>query len=194
MCYDYSTPPRLYGVLKIHKNGTPLWSIVIPLTDWPIYRLPECLASILLPLVRTATSYVRDSGDFITKLKAIYVEEEDMMVSFDVLSLSQKFQSVKPFGWLQICLWMMTPWGTGQPCCQLTSCLLSDCASPPPTSSLEVTFTSKLKVQPWVPPCHNLWPTCACRTVRRGHWQQPHWSLAVVMLHAWHLCHLETWL
>ena len=34
-------------------------------------------------------------------------------------------------------------------CCQPTSRLLPDCASPPPTSSLEVYSMSKLKVRPW---------------------------------------------
>ena len=169
----YSTPPQLYGLPKIHKNGTPFWPIVSSI-DSPTYRLAEHLASILQPLVGTTASYVRDSGGFVTKLKAIDVEEEDMMVSFDVVSLFTRVPVSEAFWWLKICLQMMTPWGTWQPYCQLTLCLLPDCASPPPTSSLEVTFTSKLKVRPWVPPSHQLWPTSTCRTLSRGHWQQPH--------------------
>ena len=67
-------------------------------------------------------------------------------------------------------------WRPRQPYCQLRLCLLPDWASPPPMSTLEVTFTSRLRVQPWVPFCHLLWPTSTCRTLSRGHWQKPHWS------------------
>ena len=83
---NYSTPPQLYSLLKIHKNGTP-FRLIVSSIDSPIYRLAKHLASILQPLVGTTTSYVRDSGDFVTKFEAIDVEEEDMMVSFDVVSL-----------------------------------------------------------------------------------------------------------
>ena len=106
---------------------------------------------------------------------------------------SQEFQSVKPFEWLKICLQMMTPWRTRQPYCQLTSCLLIDCALPPPTSSLEVTFTSKLKVRPWDPSI-----TSCGQHLHAGLWaDSTHNSLtealAVVTLRGWHFSHLETW-
>ena len=106
---------------------------------------------------------------------------------------SQEFQSVKPFEWLKICLQMMTPWRTEQLYCQLTSCLLPDCALPPPHSSLEVTFTGKLKVWPWDPPV-----TSCGQHLHAGLWvdsthNSPTEAFAVVTLRGWHFCYLETW-
>ncbi|KAG8236898.1 hypothetical protein J437_LFUL018742 [Ladona fulva] len=47
---DAGIPPRLYGLLKIHKDGVPLRPIVST-TNSPTYNLAKYLASLLSPLV-----------------------------------------------------------------------------------------------------------------------------------------------
>ena len=93
---NYSSPPQLYGLPKIHNNGSPQRPIVCSIdssfTNWPnillaSYKLSQHLASKLQPLVGTTSSCVKDCGDFVIKLEVIDVEDEDMMVSFDVVSL-----------------------------------------------------------------------------------------------------------
>ena len=85
----YSTPPQLYGLPKIHKKGTPLRPIVSSI-DSPTYKLAKHLANILQPLVGTTSSYVKDSEDFVTKLEDTDLQEDDVFVSFDVVSLFTK--------------------------------------------------------------------------------------------------------
>lgn len=85
----YSTPPQLYGLPKIHKKGTPLRPIVSSI-DSPTYKLAKHLANILQPLVGTTSSYVKDSEDFVTKLEGTDLQEDDVFVSFDVVSLFTK--------------------------------------------------------------------------------------------------------
>ena len=85
----YSTPPQLYGLPKIHKKDTPLRPIVSSI-DSPTYKLAKHLANILQPLVGTTSSYVKDSEDFVKKLETTDVQHNDIMVSFDVVSLFTK--------------------------------------------------------------------------------------------------------
>ena len=119
------------------------------------------------------TSNVKDSEDFVTKLEAIDVEEEDMMVSFDV----SLFTRVPVSKALRVIEDLLAYDGTRTTLLPVTSCLLPDCASPLLTSSLEATFTSQLRMRPWAPYCQTFWPTATCTsTLTRGHWQQLHWS------------------
>ena len=70
-----------------------------------------------------------------------------MMVSFDVVSLFTRIPVGEALRVIEDLLANDDTLGTGQPYSQLTLCLLPDCVLPPPTSSLEVTFMSKLKVR-----------------------------------------------
>ena len=172
----FSLMPLMYGrnTKQTTSNLTlhPFCPIVFSIHTLT-YRLAKHLAAyVLQSLVGTTNSYVRDSRDFVTKLEAIDAEIKTWWWSLILSASSREFQSVKPFGWLKICLRMMTPWRPRQTYCQLTLCLLPDCGSPQPTSSLEVTSISKWKVWPWVPR-HQSWTTSKCRTLGRGHWQQP---------------------
>ena len=51
-------------------------------TGWP-----NILAASYSLYSQTTSSYVKDTGDFISKLEVIDVEDEDMMVSFNIVSL-----------------------------------------------------------------------------------------------------------
>lgn len=78
--------PLLYGLPKIHKEGTPLRPIVsaIGSATHPIARL---LVQHLQPAVGKTASFIKDSADFINKIQSITLQPEHILVSFDVVSL-----------------------------------------------------------------------------------------------------------
>ena len=78
--------PRIYGLPKIHKDGVPLRPIVNTIGG-PTYLLAKFLAAKLRPLVGQTESFVKDSASFIEDLKRVNLEPEDILVSFDVVSL-----------------------------------------------------------------------------------------------------------
>ena len=81
--------PRIYGLPKIHKQGVPLRSIVNTI-DSPTYDLAKYLTGILKPLVGNMSSFIKDSSSFVKMISNLTLEPEDIMVSFDVFSLSTK--------------------------------------------------------------------------------------------------------
>ena len=86
---QFSTPPQIYGLPKIHKAGTPLRPIVSSIGS-PTYKLAWELARILTPLMGKTDSFVKNSAEFAQKIRETHVEEETTMVSFDVVSLFMK--------------------------------------------------------------------------------------------------------
>jgi hypothetical protein len=81
--------PRIYGLPKIHKEGAPLRPIVNTISS-PTYQLAKYLANKLKPLVGNTSSFVKDSSFFVNKIKNIKVDKDDILVSFDVVSLFTK--------------------------------------------------------------------------------------------------------
>ena len=81
--------PRIYGLLKIHKNGAPLRPIVNTIGS-PTYNLVKHLAKTLKPLAGNTTSYIKDSTHFIQEIKNLILDDNDMLVMFDVVSLYMK--------------------------------------------------------------------------------------------------------
>jgi len=65
---SYQITPRIYGLPKIYKEGTPLRWIVITMGS-PTYELAKFVAKILAPLVGKTDSYIKDSSDFVKLLK-----------------------------------------------------------------------------------------------------------------------------
>jgi len=84
-----SVPPRLYGLPKIHKKGIPLRPIVNYITS-PTYLLVKHLTGLLNPLIGHAPSHIRNSEGFIQKLNTIRLQQSDILVSFNVVSLFTK--------------------------------------------------------------------------------------------------------
>eukprot|EP00253_Pinus_taeda_P003009 PITA_03009 len=78
--------PRIYGLPKVHKEGVPLRPIVNTIGG-RTYLLTKFLALKRRPLVGRTESFVKDSSSFIDDLKRIKLEHEDILVSFDVVSL-----------------------------------------------------------------------------------------------------------
>jgi hypothetical protein len=83
---QFSKSPHLYGLPKLHKDNIPLRPIVSSI-DSPTYRLSKYILPILTPLFGDSFSYIKNSGDFLEKLKDIQIVHSNVMVSYDVKSL-----------------------------------------------------------------------------------------------------------
>jgi hypothetical protein len=81
-----SRMPKFYGLPKVHKDGAPLRPIVSAINS-PTQPLAKYLAWRLQPHVIKSKSFVKNSEDFIQKIQDIKIEEQDILVSFDVVSL-----------------------------------------------------------------------------------------------------------
>ena len=82
---DASTA-KLYGLPKIHKENIPLRPIV-SLQGSPTYELSKYLAMILHPLVKTSPQTINNANTFLTNIKDHKLEPDEIMISFDVVSL-----------------------------------------------------------------------------------------------------------
>ena len=82
---DASTA-KFYGLPKIHKESIPLRPIV-SLPGSPTYKLSKHLAIILHPLVKTSTHTINNANAFLTNIKDLKLEPDEIMISFDVISL-----------------------------------------------------------------------------------------------------------
>lgn len=89
ICRSEAVAPRLYGLYKIHKVNVPLRPIVSAIGS-PTYDLAKHLTSLLHPHIGQTETYVKDSTHFIEKIKHLELDENDTLVSFDVVSLFTK--------------------------------------------------------------------------------------------------------
>lgn len=85
-----STRPRLYGVPKTHKNGTPLRPI-LSMVNAPQHEMAKWLTEILRPVVTKYSTYlVKDTFEFCEHIQK-FTQEQDtsslFMCSFDVTNL-----------------------------------------------------------------------------------------------------------
>ena len=79
-------PPRFYGLPKVHKNGCPLRPIVSFIST-PTYNLSKHVAKILKPLTGNSDYTVKNSTEFCESITDIKLLDDDVLVSFDVVSL-----------------------------------------------------------------------------------------------------------
>ena len=77
---------KFYGLPKIHKENIPLRPIV-SLPGSPTYDLSKYLANILQPLVKSSPHTVNNANSFLTKIKDLKLEADEIMISLDVVSL-----------------------------------------------------------------------------------------------------------
>ena len=78
--------PLLYGLPKIHKPNVPLRPIV-SFVQSPTYQLSKHLTRILSPLIGNTDSSVLNSVELSTFIHLKTVREDEVLVSFDVVSL-----------------------------------------------------------------------------------------------------------
>ena len=81
-----SQPPRIYGLPKIHNPKVPLRPIVSCIGS-PSYQLSRHITSLISPLAGKTDSYVRNSRHFVEVMRNLRVEEDEVLVSFNVSSL-----------------------------------------------------------------------------------------------------------
>ena len=80
-----SRAPRLYGLPKIHKTNVPLRPIV-SFIESPTYGLSKKLAEIS-HFVGKSDRNVKNSYEFVEFLRGLIIDSNEIMVSFDVVSL-----------------------------------------------------------------------------------------------------------
>ena len=80
-----STPASFYGLPKIHKENVPLRPIMSAIGS-PIYELSKYLANILSPLQNSKYT-VKISASFVKKIRTLSMDPDEILVSFDVVSL-----------------------------------------------------------------------------------------------------------
>ena len=73
-------------MVEIHKENIPLRPIV-SLPGSPTYELSKYLAMILHPLVKTSPHTINNANTFLTNIKDLKLEPDEIMISFDVVSL-----------------------------------------------------------------------------------------------------------
>nr|VZH99624.1 unnamed protein product [Spirometra erinaceieuropaei] len=83
---------RFYGLPKVHKQGVPLHPIV-SLRGTPTFGLSKWLYQRLCFLTKNSEWTVKPAEEFLTRIKHLEVEADEVMVSFDVISL---FTSIPP--------------------------------------------------------------------------------------------------
>ncbi len=78
--------PRIYGPPKIHNERIPLRPIV-DFTGSPTYEWARQLATILKPLMGQTTTHVHNAATFCDEIKRFTIDDVEVIVSYDVVSL-----------------------------------------------------------------------------------------------------------
>ena len=81
-----SPAPRFYGQPKIHKPGVPIRPIV-SYSGSPLYNLNKYIANILKTYVKHENNNAKNSTTFSNYIRNVPIEDDEIMVSFDVTSL-----------------------------------------------------------------------------------------------------------
>ncbi|BHF69771.1 hypothetical protein SprV_0301281700 [Sparganum proliferum] len=77
---------RLYGLPKVHKPGVPLHPIV-SLHGTPTFGLSKWLYQRFRFLTEGSEWTVKSAEEFLRSIRSLEIEPDEMMVSFDVVSL-----------------------------------------------------------------------------------------------------------
>ena len=80
------SPPKFYGLPKIHKKNIPLRPIVSSIGSMS-YGVAKELAGIIKPLMGCSQHHVNNSKQFAEEMKEIKLEEGECITSYDVIAL-----------------------------------------------------------------------------------------------------------
>lgn len=78
--------PRIYGLPKIHKANMPMRPIIAA-NGGPAHKMAAILNNRIKDLVGKTEHSIKNSTDFISKIKHLKLDQTDILVSFDVESL-----------------------------------------------------------------------------------------------------------
>ena len=81
-----ASPPKFYGLPKVHKSGMPLRPIVSSIGS-VTYETSKELSRILKPLVGRPPHHVQNNQEFLKQLEDIKMGPDDIIMSYDVKAL-----------------------------------------------------------------------------------------------------------
>ena len=88
-----SPAPRFYGQPKIHKPGVPILPIV-SYSGSPLYNLDKYIANILKTYAKCENNIAENFITFSNYIRDAPIEDNEIMVSFDVTSLYKKISVI----------------------------------------------------------------------------------------------------
>ena len=75
--------PKARPILKIHKDPLKI-RLIINTQNSPIYKIAKKISKELRPLIRSGKSYIKDTQQFVDKIRIAKLEEDETMISFDI--------------------------------------------------------------------------------------------------------------
>ncbi|XP_075163288.1 uncharacterized protein LOC142235921 [Haematobia irritans] len=81
-----ATAPRIYGLPKIHKEGTPLRPICSSINS-PTYNVSKYITDILKNLTKDSKYNIKDGIEFKKRINQQTIHDNELLISFDVVSL-----------------------------------------------------------------------------------------------------------
>ena len=79
-------PPRMYGVIKAHKDNYPM-RIIVSTVGTPVYGLSQYLVDLIQPTLNENEIRIKNSSAFVEKAKTWEISSSEVQVSFDVVNL-----------------------------------------------------------------------------------------------------------
>ena len=153
--YPEEAIPCIYGLLKIHKEGAPLRSI-IGIINSVAYNISKHWASILAPLVGNGEHHIKNSKDSANKVREITLDSDETMVSDDITS---HFTCIPTVKMLQKLLVQDSTCPAEATSPQTTFVPYLSSAWRPPTSSTVKVSTDRSTAVQWAHLCPQKWPT-----------------------------------
>ena len=80
------TVPRFYGLPKVHKPVCPLPPIVSSIGS-VTYQVAKFVADIISPLVGQSPHHIKNSADFVERVRNLTFQQLEVMVSYDITGL-----------------------------------------------------------------------------------------------------------
>ena len=91
------SPPKFYGLPKIHKKNIPLRPIVSSIGS-VAYGVAKVLAEIIKPLMGYSQHHVNNSQQFAEEMKEMKLEKGECITSYDVIALFASIQIPSALG------------------------------------------------------------------------------------------------
>lgn len=81
-----SRPPRMYGLLKVHKQRIPLLLIGSTIGT-PTFDIAKYLAGLHKPMEGGSECHIKPSVMFVEFIDSVHIAPNDILVSLDIVSL-----------------------------------------------------------------------------------------------------------
>ena len=98
--------PRFHGQPKIHKPGVSICPIA-SCSGFPLYNLNKYIANILKAYVQDENNNAKNSTTFSNYIRNVPIEDDEIMVSFDITSLYTNIPIIDMLNIIKIMLIMM---------------------------------------------------------------------------------------